>query len=179
MTDVPAQVREQVLVLRCQAGDPDAFGELVARYGPRIRYYLLKLLGSPEAAGDASQEVWLDVHRRITRLRQPDSFRAWLYRIARDRAFRAIRKSRSQNRLIDNVDLAAGNAVDDFSADDAERIHTALNKLSPEHREVLLLRFVEDLPYEQIAQITGTVKSRIHYAKRLLRREVERLIDHE
>jgi RNA polymerase sigma-70 factor (ECF subfamily) len=85
--------------------------------------------------------------------------------------------------LIDNVDVAAGNAVDDFSADDAERIHTALDKLSPEHREVLLLRFVEDLPYEQIAQITdcnlGTVKSRIHYAKRLLRREVERLIDHE
>jgi RNA polymerase sigma-70 factor (ECF subfamily) len=183
MTNVPAQVREQVLVIRWQAGDPDAFRVLFSRYEPPIRYYLLKMLGSPEAAGDASQEVWLDVHRGITRLRQPGSFRSWLYRIARDRAFRAIRESRSQPRLIADVDLAAGQLVEEFTAEDAERIHLALDRLSPEHREVLLLRFVEDLPYEEIAGVTGcnlgTVKSRIHYAKRLLRHEMERLIDHE
>ncbi len=160
-------------------------GELVARYGPRIRYYLHKLLGDAEAAGDAAQEVWLDVHRGIARLRQPGSFRAWLYRIARDRAARAIRESRAQIPLIDGVDvaLAADEAEEDFTAEDAERIHSALDRLSAEHREVLLLRFLEDLPYEEIAQVTGcslgTVKSRIHYAKRWLRHEIERLIDHE
>jgi RNA polymerase sigma-70 factor (ECF subfamily) len=91
MMPLPAQLREQVMVLRSQAGDADALGELVAQYAPRVNYYLLKLLGDAEAAGDVSQEVWLDVHRGIARLRQPGSFRAWLYRIARDRASRAIR----------------------------------------------------------------------------------------
>ena len=185
MTNVPAQLREQVLVLRSQAGDADAFDELVARYAPRIRYYLLKLLGDTEAAGDASQEVWLDVHRGITRLRQPGSFRPWLYRIARDRASRAIREARARIPLIDGADLAsaADEAGEEFTPEDAERIHRALDRLSAEHREVLLLRFLEDLPYEEIAQVTGcnlgTVKSRIHYAKKLLRHEIERLIDHE
>src|SRR5262245_17259537 len=117
MTNLPAGVREHVLVLRCQAGDSDAFGELVSRYGPGIRYYLLKLLGSPEAAEDTSQEVWLDVYRGIARLRQPDSFRAWMYRIARDRASRAIRDSRSQSRWIGASDLAAEPTEPDFTAD--------------------------------------------------------------
>src|SRR5262249_6073364 len=132
MTNVPAQFREQVLVLRSQAGDADAFGDLVARYAPRIRYYLLKLLGDADAAGDASQEVWLDVYRGIARLRQPGSFRAWLYRIARDRASRAIRESRAQVPLIDGADLAlaADEAGEDFTAEDAERIHSALDRLS-------------------------------------------------
>jgi RNA polymerase sigma-70 factor (ECF subfamily) len=86
--------------------------------------------------------------------------------------------------LIDDTDLTATEAENGgFSEEDAERIHSALDKLSAEHREVLLLRFIEDLPYEEIAQITGshlgTVKSRIHFAKRLLRKELERMSDHE
>jgi RNA polymerase sigma-70 factor (ECF subfamily) len=183
MTNPPNQLREHVLVLRCQAGDADAFGEIVTRHGPRLRYYLLKLLGNPEAAGDASQEVWIDVYRGIARLRRPDSFRAWLYRIARDRAYRALRQSRSLPRTVGDDQLAHAEVVEDFTAEDAARIHLALDRLSAEHREVLVLRFMDDLSYEEIAQVIGchlgTVKSRIHHAKRLLRHEMEELRDHE
>ncbi len=183
MINPPDQLREHVLVLRCQAGDPDAFGEIVTRYGPRLRYYLLKLLGNPEAAGDASQEVWLDVYRGITRLRRPESFRAWLYRVARDRAARTLRQSRSLPRTVGDEQLADAEVVEDFTAEDAARIHSALDRLSAEHREVLVLRFMDDLSYEEISQVTGchlgTVKSRIHHAKRLLRQEMERMSDHE
>ena len=184
MTDSPRQLREQILVSRCQAGDERAFEEIVSTYGPRLRYYLLKQLGSPEATDDVLQEVWLDVYRGIVRLRRPDAFRAWIYRIARDRAFRALRRARVPCQLPDEAHLAAPEVEDDgFSAEGARRVHEALDRLSPSHRDVLLLRFIEDLTYDEIAQITGcppgTVKSRIHHAKRLLRREMERRNDHE
>jgi RNA polymerase sigma-70 factor, ECF subfamily len=183
MTSPPDQLREHVLVLRCQAGDPDAFGEIVTRYGPALQYYLLKLLGNPDAAVDASQEVWLDVHRGMTRLRRPESFRAWLYRVARDRAARALRRSRSLPRTVGDDQLANAEVVDDFTAEDAARIHSALDRLSAEHREILVLRFMDDLSYEEISQVIGchlgTVKSRIHHAKRLLRQAMEELSVHE
>jgi RNA polymerase sigma-70 factor (ECF subfamily) len=183
MTTPPDQLRELVLVLRCQAADPDAFAEIVNRYGPRLRYYLLKLLGHPEAAVDASQEVWLDVYRGIARLRRPESFRTWLYRVARDRAARVLRQSRSRPRTVGDDQLADAEVVEDFTAEDAARIHSALDRLSAEHREVLVLRFMDDLSYEEISQVIGchlgTVKSRIHHAKRLLRRAMEELGDHE
>jgi RNA polymerase sigma-70 factor (ECF subfamily) len=184
MTDSPRQLRERILVSRCQAGDEQAFEETVSSYGPRLRYYLLKQLGSPEAADDVMQEVWLDVYRGIVRLRRPEAFRAWIYRIARDRAFRVLRKARVACQQLDETNLAVEMVDDDgFSADDAERVHAALDRLSPLHRDVLLLRFLEDLPYDDIALITGcppgTVKSRIHHAKGLLRREMERRNDDE
>jgi RNA polymerase sigma-70 factor (ECF subfamily) len=183
MTNPTDQLREHLLVLRCQAGDPDAFGEIVNRYSPRLRYYLLKLLGNPEAAVDAAQEVWLDVYRGIGRLRRPGSFRAWLYRVARDRAARALRQARSRPRTVGDDRLADAEAVEDFTAEDAARIHSALDRLSAEHREVLVLRFMDDLSYEEIAQVVrchlGTVKSRIHHAKRLLRQAMEELDGHE
>ena len=184
MTDSPHQLRERILVSRCQSGDERAFEEIVSTYGPRLRYYLLKQLGNTEAADDVLQEVWFDVYRGIVRLRQPDAFRAWIYRIARDRAFRALRRARVPCQLADAADLTAAEVDDNsFSAEDARRVHAALDRLSPLHREVLLLRFIEDLPYDDIAQITGcpsgTVKSRIHHAKRLLRQEMETRNDHE
>jgi RNA polymerase sigma-70 factor (ECF subfamily) len=184
MTDSLHRLREQMLVSRCQAGDERAFEEIVSTYGPRLRYYLLKQLGSPEAAADILQEVWIDVYRGIVRLRRPDAFRAWIYRIARDQAFRSLRRTRVPCQLADEADLAAVEVEDDgFTAEDARRVHAALDRLSPLHRDVLLLRFIEDLPYDDIGQITGcppgTVKSRIHHAKRLLRQEMERRKDHE
>jgi RNA polymerase sigma-70 factor (ECF subfamily) len=184
MTSLPDRLRERILVLRCQAGDEAAFEEIVSAFGPGLRYYVYKLLGRPEGAEDTVQEVWLDVYRGIAQLQHPEAFRTWLYRIARARAFRALRKERPQPQLIDDTDLIATEAEDgEFSEEDAKRIHLALDRLSAEHREVLLLRFIQDLPYEEIAQVTGshlgTVKSRIHFAKRLLRKEMERMSDHE
>src|SRR5205085_12653515 len=86
MTDAADRLYERLLVLRCQAGDEAAFAELVGRYGPRLAYYLRKMLG-PDA-DDALQEVWLDVVRGVGRLADPGAFPAWLYRVARVRVLR-------------------------------------------------------------------------------------------
>ena len=72
---------------------------------------------------------------------------------------------------------------EDYSTADADRVHAALKELAPEHREVLVLRFLEEMSYEDVAQVVacplGTIRSRIHYAKRALRRVLERMNQHE
>jgi RNA polymerase sigma-70 factor, ECF subfamily len=177
MTDAADRLYERVLVLRCQARDEAAFEEIVARYTPRLRYYLRKMLGGVQAAEDALQEVWLDAFRCLTRLNDPGAFPAWIYRVARDRAFRELRRRRPYLPLEEFDIIDEAESANDFSPEDAARIHNALDALMPEHREVLVLRFIESMTYEQIAEVVGcqlgTVRSRLHYAKRALRCHIE------
>jgi RNA polymerase sigma-70 factor (ECF subfamily) len=177
MSDIAERVYRSVLVVRCQAGDRAAFEELVELYQPRLRYFLARMVGDDHAADDLLQEVWFDVYRGVARLADPGAFAAWLYQIARHRALGELRKKRQPLSSLEGIDPAEEGEDDDFSAEDAERVHAALGRLAPEHREVLLLRFVEGMAYEDIARVTrcqlGTVRSRIHYAKRALRRVME------
>jgi RNA polymerase sigma-70 factor (ECF subfamily) len=183
MTDIAERVYRSVLVVRCQAGDQAAFEELVELYQPRLRYFLAGMVGDDHAADDLLQDVWFEVYRGVARLADPGAFPTWLYRIARHRALAQLRKKRQPLSSLQGIDLAEEGDEDDFSAEDAERVHAALGRLAPEHREVLLLRFVEGMAYEDIARATGcrlgTVRSRIHYAKRALRRVLEGVPLHE
>jgi len=185
MTDITERLYLRVLVLRCQSGDAAAFEELVERYSPQLRYYLRKLLESEaDRADDLLQDVWFDVFQSVSRLADPEAFSAWLYRIARDRAFREFRKRRTPHRSIEGMELADCHEDDEeFSAVDAVGVHAALDTLSVEHREVLVLRFLEGMAYEDIARVigrsVGTVRSRIHYAKGALRRAIERANRHD
>jgi RNA polymerase sigma-70 factor (ECF subfamily) len=173
MTDQADLLYERLLVVRAQAGDDAAVAELVERYSPRLRYFLRKLLTSADAAEDALQDVWLDVLRHLPRLSDPQALRAWLYRIARDRAFRRLRKAGREPQPLDERQLANGQPDPTFTPEDATQIHAALDRLAAHQREVLVLRFLEDMSYEDIAQIIGcplgTVRSRLHHAKRALR----------
>lgn len=184
MANTPEQLYERLLVLRCQTGDEAAFEELVARYAPRIRYYLRKMLRDASHAEDAVQETWIEVLRNIGRLQDAAAFPSWLYRVARDRAFRHLRKSGRVPLPLEDADLANDAEADPIvSAEEAAAVHVALDALAPEHREVLVLRFLEDMTYEAIADVTGnplgTVRSRLFYAKRALREVLERKHAHD
>ena len=177
MTDAAERLHEQLLVLRCQAGDEDAFEELVVRYHLRLRYYLRRILPRADHADDVLQEVWLAVFRALPRLADPAALAAWLYRIARDKASVQWR-GRPPERLLDVSDLVEEPSRDnEFSQEDAQEIHASLDILTPEQREILVLRFLEDMTYEQIAKVTGcpigTVRSRLYYAKSALRQAIE------
>jgi RNA polymerase sigma-70 factor, ECF subfamily len=184
MSRASDSIYEQVLVVRCKAGDEHAFAELVNLYGPRLHYYIRKLLHDDDRALDVLQEVWFDVYRSLPRLADAGALAGWLYRIARDRAYRELRKKRPEPVSLDETADRPANADEpDFTVEDAGQIHAALDQLPPEQREVLVLRFLEELSYEEVATVTGclvgTVRSRLHYAKRALRRALERTQDHE
>jgi len=182
MIESAERLYERVLILRCQTGDEAAFADLVERYHARLHYYLGKMLGDVHQTEDALQDVWLDVFRALPRLKDAAAFAAWLYRIARDRAYRLLRcRHRATERLEESA-LEAPDTEEAFSPEDAATIHAALDGLTPEHREALILRLIEDMSYEQIAAVTavpvGTVRSRLHHAKRALRRLLERTDEH-
>ena len=173
------RVYERLLVLRCQTGDEAAFAEIVARYQSRLRLYLRQMLAGAadsHAGDDVLQDVWFDVFRSIGRLNDAGAFTAWLYRIARDRAWRVLRRKGVRPASIEEVDVV--DRADDSSNFDVEQVNASLDRLPLEQREVLLLRFVEQMSYEQIASAVGcelgTVRSRLHYAKRALRELIER-----
>jgi RNA polymerase sigma-70 factor (ECF subfamily) len=185
MTDLADRLYRRLLILRCQAGDHLAFEELVAAYGPGLRYFLEKMLHESHAAEDLLQQVWLDVFRGVAGLADTQAFPAWLYRIARHRVFAESRRRRPKVCSVEEMDLVVNEETTEaeFTAEEASRLHAALDRLGPEHREILLLRYIEDLSYEEIARVTGcglgTVKSRLHYAKRALRRLIERNLCHD
>jgi RNA polymerase sigma-70 factor (ECF subfamily) len=165
---------EQTLVLRSQLGDESAFEELLKLFGPRLLQFTRKMMDStPAQIDDVTQEIWLAIYRGLPSLLDITKFRPWAFRIARDRIFREFRRRRIPADQLDE-DIAEAEAGSDETFVDHEAIHHSLERLTPEHREVLVLRFLEDLSYEDIARVTGqslgTVRSRIHYAKRALRR---------
>lgn len=179
MTDATDRIYERLLVLRCQAGEEKAFGEIVERYNPRLRYYLRRMVSDKGSVDDVLQEVWLAVFRGISRLNEPAALAAWLYQIARGKAALEQRRRSPTTGLADKEWPDPSAQEHDFSPGEAAQIHSALESLDVEHREVLVLRFLEEMSYEDMAQVTGlpigTVRSRLHYAKRALRCAIERM----
>ena len=169
---------EQVLILRCQIGDKDALAGLIERYQAPLRYFISRLSANPETAEDIFQDTWLTVIRRIHSLKKTDAFSTWLYRIARNKVYQRFRRKRKLFELNENIAIPNDTENDVFSTEDAAKIHRCLKELMPEYREVLMLRFLEQMSYEQISQVIncklGTVKSRIHYAKLALKKEMEK-----
>jgi RNA polymerase sigma-70 factor (ECF subfamily) len=169
---------EQVLILRCQMGDKDALAELIERYEAPLRYFISRLSANPEMAEDIFQDTWLTVIRRIYSLKKTEAFSTWLYRIARNKVYQRFRRKRKLFELNENIAVPNDTENDVFSTEDATKIHRCLKELLPEYREVLMLRFLEQMSYEQISQVIncrlGTVKSRIHYAKLALKKEMEK-----
>jgi RNA polymerase sigma-70 factor (ECF subfamily) len=171
------RIYQSVLVLRCQAGDEAAFAELVACYQPRLRAFLRQMIGDADRADDAVQDLWFDVFRHVGKLRDVDAFTGWLYRLARDRAYRVLRRRGLRTDLVELSEVPEAPERNGFDDDERRQLHRSLDRLPHEQREVLLLRFLEDMTYAQIAAAVGcelgTVRSRLHYAKLALRREIE------
>ncbi len=164
-----------LLVLRCQAGDERAFVKLMDAFGSKTHGYLRGLVG--EDADDVQQEVWLSVYRSISGLANPGAFRTWLFRTTRHRAVDFLRKRKRERELAD--DLAHETIESDeesndtpFSQIDEPTLDVALKGIPPPQREVLLLRYRDDMSYSEIALVVGcpigTVRTRLHHAKRRL-----------
>jgi RNA polymerase sigma-70 factor, ECF subfamily len=176
----PQPLYEQTLVIRSQMGDELAFQELLALYGPHLLRFTRKMMQtSPDLIEDITQETWLAIYKGLPSLQDVAKFRPWAFRIARDRIYREYRRRKIVLQPLDET--LTKDAVTDDGADagvDTEQLRPCLDAIPPEQREVLMLRFFEEMSYEEIASVTacalGTVRSRIHYAKRALKDALER-----
>jgi RNA polymerase sigma-70 factor (ECF subfamily) len=174
-----------LLVLRCQAGDERAFASLYERFNQRTLAYLRGLIG--DVAEDANQELWIGVFRTVRTLANPRAFRTWLFTATRHRALDHLRRQKRERELFGaDSDLDAVAEVIGAPAPEEDRGHLSdsdlrrvMTDLPPPQREVLLLRYQDDLSYTEIAVVVGcsigTVRSRLHHAKLKL----ARLLEHE
>jgi RNA polymerase sigma-70 factor (ECF subfamily) len=162
------------LALRCQAGETGAFEDLIAVMERPLLYYAASLTGNPDSGLDVLQDVWIKVFRGIRKLKDPGSVRSWMYSITHGIAVDRIRKNYSREQA-EKVQLEDFQEAEEpsFADEDAAAIHQALSQINLKHREVLVLHFLEDLSVAEIAEVVGcsegTVKSRMHYAKRAMK----------
>jgi RNA polymerase sigma-70 factor (ECF subfamily) len=170
---------EQTLVLRSQLGDESAFRELLTSYGPHLLRFTRKMMASPETVEDLTQEIWMAIFRGLPGLLDVSKFKPWAFRIARDRIYREFRRRKIVVQPLGGTDVEMlPAAAEEPVTVEFEELQHSLELISPEQREVLVLRFFEEMSYEEIARVTGcslgTVRSRIHYAKRALKTALER-----
>ncbi len=166
--------RDELLVVRCQLGEREAFRELVNVWHAPLWRYVRGMTGSPHLADDLAQEAWVAVMRGLPRLRQPDRFAPWLFTIARRTVTDQLRQAyRTPETGVDATPLVVDG--DDRLGDvlTAMEIEAGLGELPPLEREVLILFHLQDLSLGGCAEVlgvpTGTVKSRLHRARRMLR----------
>ena len=174
--------REQLPVAQARAGDTAAWDTLFRRYQLPLYVYVFELVHDEQTSLDLVQESFINAARHIGSLREDAKFGGWLFGIAHQKCIQRWRKQARDEAL--REELAA--APPDFEDDPAEFLIRAeqeaefmklLNQLPLAQRSVLLLHFVEEFSLEEIAGITGaqlgTVKSRLHYAKKALRNILE------
>jgi RNA polymerase sigma-70 factor (ECF subfamily) len=187
---------DEELVARLRAGEEQAYEILLSRFQQPVYNLAFRLLNDSGDASDVVQEVFLKVFRNVSRFRRQSSLRTWIYRITVNEAHNQRRwffRHRSREVGIeDERDAARNRAVPDSArspfdhAFDCERhvlIENALARINPLFREVVVLRDVEDLSYEQIADVLeislGTVKSRIMRGREALREELTARLEPE
>jgi RNA polymerase sigma-70 factor, ECF subfamily len=172
------------LISECLQGRPAAFGDLVRRYQERLYNSIYRVVDHAEDAADVVQDAFLNAYQSLNSFKGDSEFFTWLYRIAFNTAISLRRKRRAVLRLdwtdgnpsgLEPADESAftepGSAL--AQSEDEAVLRSALNRLSPEHRAVLVLKEIDGQKYEDIAEILdvpiGTIRSRLHRARLELR----------
>ena len=173
---------EQLPVPQARAGEPAAWDALFRRYQLPLYVYVFELAHDEQASRDIVQETFIAAVKHIGGLRDDGKFGSWLFGIAHQKVIQLWRKRGGKEILFDEIPESPDefeNSPDDLLVrrEQEKEFMDLLNQLPPPQRSVLLLHFVEDFSLEEIARITetppGTVKSRLHYAKKSLRKLLE------
>jgi RNA polymerase sigma-70 factor (ECF subfamily) len=168
---------DAAIVTRVLRGDAEAFRELVERYRDQYARYALHMLGNREDAEEALQDAFTRAYRALPRCEDPERFGAWLFRILVNRCRTAGTRRGRRARTFVADEAALLGASEDHPEDRAawrEEIDRALQRLRPEQREAFLLKYVEDMGYDEMSQLTGVGVSAL---KMRVMRACERLRD--
>jgi len=195
----PEKLSNYDLILQCQSGhrpSKASFGELMRRYQSHVERVLYHLAPDWQDRADLAQEVWIRVYRNINRLNEPGKFRGWLSRIATNLFYDELRKrKRNATPLSLDAPLSMADGEMDWEiASDApgpdedltsrefyDQLREAIADLPEVFRTTIVLREIQGMPYEEIAELTGvslgTVKSRIARARVRLQSQLQNYLD--
>jgi len=171
-----------IVVRRAQEGDREAFGELVEQFQPTVYAIALRRLGNPSDALEMTQEIFLHVLQRIRQLREPERFAGWLrqvaVRMAINRATRRLAPTTVESGVLEGAYESGDEPLDELiSRERAERLWEALGRLKSLDREALDAFYIRGHSLVEIAELLdaplGTVKRRLHTARKRLKRALE------
>lgn len=180
---------DRELIQAALQGQSSAFGRLVQKYQDRLFNAMVHMLGDAEDARDTVQDAFVQAFVKLETFQQTAAFYTWLYRIAFNSAISRRRRSRPVESLDRNretsgdepADAAAGDPLE--SQERAAQVRQALSQVSPEHRQILVLRDIDDLSYEEIGEVlqlpVGTVRSRLHRARLQLKELLQSAMQEE
>ena len=172
------------LIAECLGGRREAFGELVSRYQGRLYNAAARLVDGPEDAADVVQDAFLNAYQSLHTFKGDAEFFTWIYRIAFNTAISLRRKKKATLSLDASRNGEHGREPIDASeyvkpgaalerSEEETLLHSALARLSGEHRDVLVMKDIDGLKYEEIADVMGvpigTIRSRLHRARLELR----------
>ncbi|MBI3208512.1 MAG: RNA polymerase sigma factor [Candidatus Solibacter usitatus] len=166
------EVEDRDLILKARDGNVDAYNLLVSRWEKRIYNYLLRLMRNREDAMDASQDTFLKAYQNLRKLEDTARFGPWLYRIAHNEAYSMLRKPKFDDEPLQEIPPTPsfGRMLPIETSLAVER---ALERLTLDQREAVLLKVHQGFKFEEIADITGTpvstIKSRVYTALELLK----------
>jgi RNA polymerase sigma-70 factor (ECF subfamily) len=178
-TTQPSRAADELLVVRCQLGEPEAFDLLIHRWHGPLWVYIRRMTGRDEDAQDVLQDVWLRTIRGIPRLRDGSRLRGWLFGIARRALMDRLRRQYATPPTsdLDGQDLPSEPEPIDRESDLAA-LEAALDTLPLPERELLTLFYLRDLSLAELADTlsvpVGTVKSRLFRARQMVRTIMER-----
>jgi RNA polymerase sigma-70 factor, ECF subfamily len=173
-------VEDADLIGRARRGDVEAYNHLISRWEKRVYNYLLRLVANREDALDLSQDVFLKAYQNLRKLEEPERFAPWLFRIAHNEAYSMFRKRRPEVDTETGPDgvegeiTVAGSGV--FPIELSLAVTAALDHLSADQREAVVLKVYQGFKFEEMAEIldcpVSTVKSRVYTALDLLKSEL-------
>ena len=173
---------EQLPVQQAREGNPAAWDTLFRRYQLPLYVYVFELVHHEQTSLDLVQETFIAAAKHLGSLRDNKKFGSWLFGIAHQKCIQRWRKKGGKEQLLDEIPDSPDESLDSpdeflIRREQEAEFMTLLAQLPLPQRSVLLLHFMEDFPLEEIARITetqlGTVKSRLHYAKKALRKLLE------
>ena len=181
---------ERRLIADALSGRTEAFGQLVLRYQDRLYHAALRIADTPDDAADVVQDAFLNAYQSLASFKGDAEFFTWLYRIAFNAAISQKRKRRATTSLDagrngkpiaeptdDSHGIVPGETME--QGEEEAKLHAAIRRLSVEHRAVLVMKDIDGMKYEEIAEVTGvpigTVRSRLHRARLDLRAILETL----
>jgi RNA polymerase sigma-70 factor, ECF subfamily len=180
---------EAELIQEALAGNSSSYGMLVQRFQDRLFNAMLHIVGSPDEAEDVVQDSFVQAYIKLDSFQGNSQFFTWLYRIAFNNALSRQRRRRGELSIEQSREITGSDPQDRHEAPDEpllrqERVGLvtdALQKLSDEHRQILVMREMQELSYEDIAEILcinlGTVRSRLSRARNQLKIQLEEMLD--
>ena len=174
-------VEDTDLIRQASRGSVESFNLLVSRYEKRVYNYLLRIIGNREDALDLAQDVFLKAYQNLRKLDDPGRFAPWLYRIAHNEAYSLFRKRKPEVDVEDIEPEATDTGISVggtsiFPVELSLAVSAALDRLSPDQREAVVLKIYQGFKFDEMAEIlscpVSTVKSRLYTALELLKAEL-------